>query len=100
MGGTIRNGKHHRQGARFTFVVDCGFVPGKAHTAGARTEAEDGSEERLRGLHVLLCEDHPMNQEIARAILQEAGIIVDVADNGLQELNIFQTQASGFTMPF
>jgi len=96
MGGTIRVESTIGRGTRFTFVVDCGFVPGKAHTAGARTEAEDGSEERLRGLHVLLCEDHPMNQEIARAILQEAGIIVDVADNGLQGVEHFSNSGIGF----
>ena len=96
MGGTIRVESTIGRGTRFTFVVDCGFVPVKAHTAGARTEAEDGSEERLRGLHVLLCEDHPMNQEIARAILQEAGIIVDVADNGLQGVEHFSNSGIGF----
>ncbi|MEG0338700.1 MAG: ATP-binding protein, partial [Oscillospiraceae bacterium] len=34
------------------------------------------------GIHVLLCEDHPMNQLVARRILEKVGAIVTVADNG------------------
>ena len=96
MGGTISVESAIGKGTRFTFVIECSCVSGKARTAGGRTEADGGSEERLSGLHVLLCEDHPMNQEIARAILQEAGIIVDVADNGQQGVEHFLNSGIGF----
>jgi two-component system sensor histidine kinase/response regulator len=36
----------------------------------------------LRGFHVLLAEDNPLNQEIACALLQEVGMTVEVAPNG------------------
>ncbi len=36
----------------------------------------------LDGLRVLLTEDNPINQQIATELMEEAGIIVDVADNG------------------
>ncbi|MBW2010999.1 MAG: response regulator, partial [Deltaproteobacteria bacterium] len=39
-------------------------------------------EERLKGLRILVVEDNPVNQEIAKAILEKAEIIVDVANNG------------------
>ena len=39
-------------------------------------------EELLRGRHVLLCEDHPLNQEITCALLEQRGAAVDVAENG------------------
>ncbi|MFT3930399.1 MAG: response regulator [Spongiibacteraceae bacterium] len=37
---------------------------------------------RLRGARVLLVEDNPLNQEVAKAILQHEGVAVDVAENG------------------
>jgi PAS domain S-box-containing protein len=36
----------------------------------------------LRGARVLLAEDNPINQEVAEELLRDAGILVDVADNG------------------
>ncbi|HVK94790.1 MAG TPA: two-component regulator propeller domain-containing protein [Noviherbaspirillum sp.] len=39
-------------------------------------------DERLDGLHVLLAEDNPINQQIAVELMEGAGITVDVADNG------------------
>ena len=35
-----------------------------------------------RGSRILLVEDEPINQEIATAILDEVGLIVEVADDG------------------
>jgi len=36
----------------------------------------------LKGVRVLIVEDNEINQQIAKEILQDAGMIVDVADNG------------------
>ena len=38
--------------------------------------------EQLRGLKVLLAEDSMINREIAVELLQDAGLVVDVAENG------------------
>ncbi|TDU24360.1 PAS domain S-box-containing protein [Panacagrimonas perspica] len=40
----------------------------------------------LRGLSVLLVEDHPVNQQIARELLEGAGIRVAIAGDGAQAL--------------
>ena len=46
------------------------------------------AEQRLRQAHagtlVLLAEDNPVNQLVACELLRAAGLVVDVADNGLQ----------------
>lgn len=46
----------------------------------------DNAEEELRrrhaGARVLLAEDNPINAEVAQAILQEAGLVVDLASDG------------------
>jgi len=49
------------------------------------TEAENGSEliaEPLRGARVLLVEDNAINREIAYQLLTDAGLDVDIAENG------------------
>jgi two-component system sensor histidine kinase/response regulator len=39
---------------------------------------------RVKGAHLLLVEDNAVNQEVALEILQEAGLRVDVANNGAE----------------
>jgi len=41
-----------------------------------------------QGRRILLAEDEPVNQEIARIVLEEVGLQVDVADNGAQALKM------------
>jgi two-component system, sensor histidine kinase and response regulator len=49
---------------------------------GRPEEEETGAPNRLRGARVLLAEDHPINQEIAKEILERAGASVTIAGNG------------------
>jgi PAS domain S-box-containing protein len=44
----------------------------------------------LQGLKVLLAEDNDFNQEVARGILSDAGLIVDVAGDGAAALRMAQ----------
>ena len=50
----------------------------------------------LSGKHILLCEDHPLNQEIAKAVLKEKAMVVVVAENGLVGCQKFQASAPGY----
>lgn len=50
----------------------------------------------LQGCRVLLCEDHPLNQEIAVAILGKAGIKTDVAINGQKGVELFSQSEPGY----
>ena len=70
-----------------TFLLTLRFDTVPAGDAGAERQAERASADGLQALagrHVLLCEDHPLNQEIASALLAEKGIITEVAVNGRQ----------------
>ncbi len=50
---------------------------------------EDFSQyEVLKGRHVLLAEDNEINQEIATALLEDLGMIVHLAENGQQALDL------------
>ena len=48
------------------------------------------ARERLAGARVLLVEDQPMNQELARDLLERAGMTVITANNGQEALNRLQ----------
>jgi signal transduction histidine kinase/DNA-binding response OmpR family regulator len=45
-------------------------------------DGRDGKSGMLQGLQVLLVEDNAVNQQIAVELLSEAGVVVDVAENG------------------
>ncbi|MDD2979750.1 MAG: ATP-binding protein [Hespellia sp.] len=70
--------------------------------AEAMPNAENASEpeqkekaEKLAGKRVLLCEDHPMNAQIARHLLERVGIQVEEAANGAVGLEMFEKSAEG-----
>ncbi|MBD5529800.1 MAG: response regulator [Lachnospiraceae bacterium] len=46
------------------------------------TEETDISDSRFDGKRILLVEDNELNQEIAQTILEGAGFLIDVADDG------------------
>jgi len=46
--------------------------------------------EAIRGARVLLVEDNDLNQEVATGLLEYAGLVVDVADNGEIALKMLQ----------
>jgi signal transduction histidine kinase/CheY-like chemotaxis protein len=44
----------------------------------------------IRGARVLLVEDHPINQQLAREILEQVGMEVQVADNGAEAVSALE----------
>jgi len=59
----------------------------------ARAQAAANAETGLaavRDARVLLVEDHPINQQVASELLQDAGLSVDVADNGRTALAMLE----------
>jgi two-component system sensor histidine kinase/response regulator len=54
----------------------------ECETANTRPVAVDARVEAIRGARILLVEDNDINQQVAREMLQDLGLVVDVADNG------------------
>ena len=48
------------------------------------------------GRRVLLCEDHPLNIEVAKKLLETRGFIVDVAENGGKGVETFTLSQPGY----
>ncbi|WP_229256541.1 PAS domain-containing hybrid sensor histidine kinase/response regulator [Duganella lactea] len=51
---------------------------------------------RLQGLRLLLVEDHPLNQVVARGMLEHAGALVDMAENGQLAVERLRERASDY----
>jgi two-component system sensor histidine kinase/response regulator len=79
------------QGSIFWFVVPLGKREQGAVTP-APTSAGLAAEQRLlsdfAGTRILLAEDEPVSQEVSRVWLEDAGFVVDMAEDGQQALDL------------
>lgn len=48
------------------------------------------------GKRVLLAEDHPLNVEVAKRLLEKKGLSVDVAGNGLEAIECYSQAPAGY----
>ena len=79
------------QGSTFWLTARFG-LGGVIDAAGSEVSGDgEAAETTLRrdyaGARLLLCEDNPINQEVALALLKEAGMQVAVAENGAEALH-------------
>ncbi|MES2940607.1 MAG: DAHL domain-containing protein [Pseudomonadota bacterium] len=58
----------------------------------------DGALAAIRGRRILLVEDNDINQQVASELLQDAGLVVDVADNG--EIALAMVQQAAYDLVF
>ena len=96
MGGTIQVTSRLGEGTAFIVSLTADTV---SPSALSGTEAQDKSDpdmERLAGRRVLLCEDHPLNQEIAAALLNERKMNVTLAENGKAGVELFEKSVPGW----
>ena len=75
------------QGSRFWFTARLG----KSKDASGSTDASLAPSESLlrrnyAGMRILVAEDEPVNQEITRMMLEDAGFSVDLARNGTEAI--------------
>ncbi|WP_415035465.1 PAS domain S-box protein [Azonexus sp.] len=69
----------------FDITLAAGEVPAQAEQAAAPSADlpdESWLRQHAQGVTVLICEDNLINQEVARALLEDVGIVVQLADNG------------------
>ncbi|MCI2062405.1 MAG: PocR ligand-binding domain-containing protein [Eubacteriaceae bacterium] len=98
MGGDISVSSTLGEGTTFTVTIEFDTVADSG-TGYYSTQSDRNAEyddRILYGKHVLLCEDHPLNQEIAITLLEEKHMIVELAEDGQQGLEKFANSNAGF----
>ena len=96
MKGTITVQSTIGVGTRFTFQVEYDYVKAEELAEPLPAHEQPADLSRLEGCHILLCEDHPLNQEIAKYILEEKGMLVALAENGQEGLDLFAQSPIGY----
>jgi two-component system, sensor histidine kinase and response regulator len=60
----------------------------------SRVQAGSVREQRLIGIRLLLVEDNPVNQQLARELLEMEGALISIADNGRVALEMLAAQSA------
>lgn len=98
MGGHIEVRSTLGKGTTFFVYLDFEHVEEKE---GLRGQSQKDSKRTaphmaLLGAHILVCEDHPLNAEITKRLLEKAHCEVSLARNGQEGVNCFKASEVGY----
>ena len=90
MGGTISVESQLNVGTTFIISGEFDYVlRDSLDPIDAPIKIKNNFYTALKGKNILLCEDNLLNQEIAKSVLEEMNINVEIAENGKRGLEIF-----------
>ena len=92
MGGTAGASSTPGQGSTFWFTARLRKQEDTVHQPAATASAACRSTPDLSQHRILLVEDEPINREVASMMLEDAGLVVDTAEDGLQAVDRLEKQ--------
>ena len=95
MGGTITVESRIGVGTRFTLTLPHRIAEDSGSDRLEKT-AREFQTDCFKGKRILLAEDNELNAEIAIAILEEAGFLVDRAEDGILCVDMLEKAAPGY----
>ena len=93
MGGTFKIESKKNIGTKVTVHLEFELCRTQPLLSENAKESALNVVDALRGKHVLLVEDHPLNAKIATKLMEKKGIIVSWAKNGKEAVNTFANAA-------
>lgn len=88
MGGRISIESRVGLGSRFSFTIKLGLASNGRLAKALPAEAPAYHWSDLEGVHLLVVEDNPVNQELVQEVLRNHGLTVDLACNGAEALEL------------
>ena len=87
MGGTIRIESELGLGAKVIFTVKMKYGELESNLkAPSKNDSSKYTKDKFIGKHLLLAEDIEINREILISLLEDTGLLIDCAENGLEAL--------------
>jgi PAS domain S-box-containing protein len=92
MKGTIRTEQHAEAGATFVFTIQAKpfYYIGREHDFSGQKAIDNQPSIAMGSLHIIVAEDHDINQKLLLRILQKLGHSVQLAENGQQVLDLLK----------
>ena len=89
MGGSIFVDSTKGLGTEFNILLKLKLCKDSKNFAETKKSTTKEQIKSLENMKILLCEDHELNIEVAKRLLESKKIVVDVAKNGKEGLELF-----------
>lgn len=91
MDGTIACHSTIGEGTTFVVTIPARRAPKES---GKESTGSNYDIEKLKNKRILLCEDHPLNREIAIRLLSKAGCVIETAEDGAIGVSMYRNSAN------
>lgn len=96
MGGKMEVESELGEGTTYTVYLNIKKIPKEKALQLDKEKQESVAAVDIAGMQILLCEDHPLNAEIARRLLQKMGCKVVWVENGRLAIDRLKESEEGF----